>query len=92
MFSPFHRVVLDHDLDSDDDIRRYLVGEFSRISMERGLASHVWPPEGAGARSSGSGFFSTVHLRGDCSQVCRGQIGIPMQSARNHLRNSPSNQ
>ena len=41
------RIALNDDVDSDDDIRRYLVQEFSRISTERGIASHTWPPEGA---------------------------------------------
>jgi hypothetical protein len=40
------RIGLNDDVDSDDDIRRYLVQEFSRISTEMGIASHTWPPEG----------------------------------------------
>ena len=40
------RIVLDDALHSYNDIKRYFVDEFSRISTERKIASDTWPPEG----------------------------------------------
>ncbi|KAF8691088.1 hypothetical protein AX14_002819, partial [Amanita brunnescens Koide BX004] len=41
------RIVLDDACDSYNDVRRYFVDEFCRISTERNISSDTWPPEGA---------------------------------------------
>ena len=61
------RIVLNDDLDSYNDIRRYLLHEFVRISTERGIASDTWPPEGELHRlvqnSSGQFIYATTVIK-----------------------------
>ena len=89
------RIVLNDERDSDDDIRRYLVQEFSRISMERGIASHTWPPEGAIDRlvqnSSGQFIYAATVVKfvGDKYAYPSNQLEIIFKIRRRTNNSSP---
>ena len=76
------RIVLDNAWDSYDDIKRYFMDEFSRISTERKIAPDTWPPEGVVDRlvqnSSGQFIYAATVVKfvGDKYAGPRKQLDI----------------